>query len=670
MASNVKAGGAYVELSLNSERFVKGLTQAERRLKNIGSSLTSIGTKFAAFGTAGVAGFIPAIRAASDAQEQMSKFDTVFGDQTDAMKEFADVTADELGRSSASIRQFLAQSQDLFVPLGFDQDQATELSKTLTRLAVDLASFNNVADEDALRDLNGALTGSSELMKKYGVIVNEAAIKQELLNQNLDPSNATEQQKVLARLNIILAGTTAAQGDAVRTAGSFANQMKRAQGIVRDLAIEVGDALLPGLTKALNIFNGLSRSFRGFATENREVIQAVFGVTVGVTALGVAMIGVGAAISIAGAAVGLLLRPMSIITASFSALTPLVVALANPLGVLVVAITALSAAIVTKLGLASKAFDFLRDRVSQLVGDFSVAIDAIGEALASGNIEAAAKILWVSLKFQWDQGIRYLQGKWGEFTNYLSRQFTTGALTVSEIAVTIFSGISEAWINVASSISDVWARIVNGFRNSMIDVKALALKTVFAIQSRFDETIDADAIASVIDRGADTQKQEALANLETDIADIANRRDSALEQLKRDSEGFLDLIDQNRQARLQELDRREQESLEQTQKELIDARREWEQAINAAAANRNGQAEGEAENPFANILEQLANAGDGIQAARDFVSQRAVTGGQRASQIFGTTTSVDKQQLDVQRKQLEEARKTRQAIENNRLAFS
>ena len=104
------------------------------------------------------------------------------------------------------------------------------MSKQITALATDLASFNNLADDDVLRDLHAALTGSGEVMKKYGVIVSEAAVKQELLNQGLDPKNATEQQKVMARLAIIMRGTTAAQGDAARSAGSFCKSSQGSEG--------------------------------------------------------------------------------------------------------------------------------------------------------------------------------------------------------------------------------------------------------------------------------------------------------------------------------------------------------------------------------------------------------------------------------------------------------
>jgi len=139
---------------------------------------------------------IPAIKKASDYQEVMSKFETVFGDRTSEVKAWGDEFANQVGRSKTQTAQFLAGAQDLFIPLGFEPGAAEQMSKTVTGLAVDLASFNNMADEDVMRDLQAAMTGSGETMKKYGVIVSEAAVKQELLNQGLDPKVASDQQKV------------------------------------------------------------------------------------------------------------------------------------------------------------------------------------------------------------------------------------------------------------------------------------------------------------------------------------------------------------------------------------------------------------------------------------------------------------------------------------------
>lgn len=194
------------------------------------------------------------ISAASDLQETMNKFNVVFGENAAAVKRWSDQFAAQVGRSEEQIASFMAANQDLLVPMGLDPEVAAETSKTLSGLAVDLASFNNMADADVLRDLQAAMTGSGEVMKKYGVIVSQSAVNQRLLNDGMDPITATEAQKAMARLGIIMDGTTSAQGDAVRSAGSWANLMKRAKAIIDNAAAAVGSRLLPVLEKvAVNV---------------------------------------------------------------------------------------------------------------------------------------------------------------------------------------------------------------------------------------------------------------------------------------------------------------------------------------------------------------------------------------------------------------------------------
>jgi len=245
--SDVRAGGAYVELLLRDKGFQDGLRKAGGGLKSFAKSAAVIaGPLLSAFG------FTKLIQEASDFEEVMNKFNVVFGQNAANVKKWGDEFAKEVGRSKKQIAEFMGNTQDLFVPLGFEPGAATELSKQVTRLSLDLASFNNMQDADTIRDLHAALTGSGEVMKKYGVIVSEAAVKQELLNQGMDPKNATEQEKVQARLNIIMAGTSAAQGDAIRSAGGFANQMKALQSAISDTAVIIGSLMLPTVTQFVN----------------------------------------------------------------------------------------------------------------------------------------------------------------------------------------------------------------------------------------------------------------------------------------------------------------------------------------------------------------------------------------------------------------------------------
>lgn len=255
---SLKAGDAFIRFSLSDGRIKKQLKNLQRRFTAIGAGLQKLAGIGLKVGVGIAAGMALPVKAASDLQETMGKFNTVFGANSKAIKAWGDNFAGEVGRSRGEVAGFLAGMQDLFVPLGFASTEAEGLSKQVTKLAVDLASFNNKSDADTIRDLQAALTGSGEVMKKYGVIVSEAAVKQQLLNTGIDPKKATEQQKVQARLNIIMAGTTAAQGDAVRTAGSFANQLKRAKGSIIDFAAAIGQPLLAPLAKLLEWFSDLA----------------------------------------------------------------------------------------------------------------------------------------------------------------------------------------------------------------------------------------------------------------------------------------------------------------------------------------------------------------------------------------------------------------------------
>lgn len=289
----IRAGLAYVELLLENKQFLAGLRDAQGRLLSTGQIVTSVGRMFQTAGTYMIAGAAAAlaplaltIAKASALEETLNKFNVVFGSNADVVKQWSIEFGAAMGRSREQVLSFMAGSQDLFVPLGFAADQATEMSKQVTQLAIDLASFNNMADADTLRDLHAALTGSGEVMKKYGVIVSEAAVKQELFNQGIDPKTATDQQKVMARFAIILRGTTAAQGDAERSAGSYANQMKALRARVDDAAAAIGSALLPTVTDFVADAAEIAQVVADWAANNSTLVLTVAKLAAGVLVLG------------------------------------------------------------------------------------------------------------------------------------------------------------------------------------------------------------------------------------------------------------------------------------------------------------------------------------------------------------------------------------------------
>jgi hypothetical protein len=231
----------------------------DKTSKDTKKSFSAIGLNFKTLVTGAVAvGAIQTVKSlvsvASAAEEMQGKSSVVFGEFTQDFRNFADELAQSTGRSRIELEGMGASIQDLFVPLGFSREEATGLSKTLTQLAVDVGSFNDVSDPEVMRAFQSALVGNHEAVRRFGVIISEATLKQELLRMGItknsnEVDNAT---KVQARLNLLMAGTVDAQGDAVRTADSFANRSRALQSAVKDLSVDIGSALLPNLGELFN----------------------------------------------------------------------------------------------------------------------------------------------------------------------------------------------------------------------------------------------------------------------------------------------------------------------------------------------------------------------------------------------------------------------------------
>jgi len=207
------------------------------------------------------AGLAASVRQASAVEEQSSMFEAVFKKSSKGAEDWANNQAEILGRSRFDLMGYMAQFQDTFVPLGFARDQGAKLSKTMTKLAVDLSSFKNIPVAEAVESMTSAMVGNHEAVRKFGIVITQASLKQELMNLGVSGGikAATEQQKVMARLNIILRSTTDAQGDAARTSDSFENTWRNMTAAISDLSTAIGKNLMPMLQPYIKAIADLIR---------------------------------------------------------------------------------------------------------------------------------------------------------------------------------------------------------------------------------------------------------------------------------------------------------------------------------------------------------------------------------------------------------------------------
>lgn len=240
----------------------------QRALKGASSSSSSFGSKLAKVGRVAAIGLgalgAGAIFAgkkmkdlASDAAEVDSKLDVVFGKALPQLSKNLDAFSEATGASRFALREQAADLGALLAPLTATKKGAADMSEQFVKLATDLGSFNNVPVEDALLAIRSGLVGEAEPLRRFGVLLNEAAVKAEAYSSGIAKTGAelTEQQKVQARANLIMEQTKLAQGDATRTAGSMANQLKTLKNNVIDMATSLGTLLIPATLSAVKAFN-------------------------------------------------------------------------------------------------------------------------------------------------------------------------------------------------------------------------------------------------------------------------------------------------------------------------------------------------------------------------------------------------------------------------------
>ena len=220
---------------------------------------------------------------AAEAEEVESKFGVVFGNTAKDVQSWADTYSDAIGRSETDTLGFLGSIGDLLKPLGFSKEAVDGLSQQVVMLANDLGSFNDMPTADVMRDIQGAMTGSFEVTKKYGVVLNEAVIKQEAMNKGLyDGKDAVDAQvKAQIALELIMKGTSDAQGDLLRTQDSATNVSIRLAAAQKDLGIVIGKSINEGLTPLKSVTADIIKKYAEWLEKTGKVKDAMDSITDG-----------------------------------------------------------------------------------------------------------------------------------------------------------------------------------------------------------------------------------------------------------------------------------------------------------------------------------------------------------------------------------------------------
>lgn len=191
--------------------------------------------------------------------ENVNLFTVAMGEYAEEAMEYAETVSDAMG---VDVSEFI-RNQGIFMSMangfGLATDQAYKMSRGLTELSYDLASFYNISldsvGDGAFAKVQSGIAGELEPLRRLGFALSEATLQQVAYSHgiNLSVREMTEAQKATLRYTAMVeqAADMGVIGDMARTLISPANAMRIMQQQITQLTRALGSLFIPIIIKVM-----------------------------------------------------------------------------------------------------------------------------------------------------------------------------------------------------------------------------------------------------------------------------------------------------------------------------------------------------------------------------------------------------------------------------------
>lgn len=297
--TGASSGRAATSVSRSLDSYTKSSNRASKSSWSLAAAIGKVYATywilFRAFGK-----IRDAINIASDLVEVQNVVDTVFGDMTSKVEEYADKSIEQFGMSELAFKQYASRFQAMGSAMGIDSglignankflnkstngyvelsDSMADVSLNLTKLAADMASFYNVEQSAVAEDLAAIFTGETRPLRTYGLDLTQATLSEWAMKQGLDANiqSMSQAEKTMLRYQYVLANTTAAQGDFIRTQDTWANQVRILQEQLKKWASVIGTGFIAAFKPFLQNLNVVMGKVIDFSENVLNALGKIFG---------------------------------------------------------------------------------------------------------------------------------------------------------------------------------------------------------------------------------------------------------------------------------------------------------------------------------------------------------------------------------------------------------
>lgn len=218
-----------------------------------------------------------AISKASEYQEDLNLFTVSMGQYAEEAYNYAQKVSGIVGIDPSEWMRNQGVFNTIITGFGVAGDKAAYMSKNLTQLGYDIASFYNLDFESAMQKVQSGIAGELEPLRRLGYDLSVARLEQERLNLGIDKSvsSMTQAEKSQLRYYAMMTQVTQVQGDMARTLEQPANMLRVLKSQFEQCARAIGNLFIPILVKVLPFAIAVANALREIIT----AIAGLFGVT-------------------------------------------------------------------------------------------------------------------------------------------------------------------------------------------------------------------------------------------------------------------------------------------------------------------------------------------------------------------------------------------------------
>lgn len=276
-----KVAAGFSAFPAKIQRLLKGNTNLAASNTVLGKSYVNLAAKISAayIGLKSITSVIAGwITASNSYIENLNLFNVSMGQYAEEARNYAEQVGEVMGINPGEWMRNQGVFMTITEGFGVASDRAYTMSKNLTQLTYDLASFFNISTSDAFQKLESGISGELEPLRRLGYDLSVARLQQEAYNLGIEKSVTamTQAEKAELRYYAIMTQVTNAQGDMARTLEAPANQLRILQAQVEQATRALGNLFLPILKAILPYAIALVKAIRMVA----EIIAGFFGVSI------------------------------------------------------------------------------------------------------------------------------------------------------------------------------------------------------------------------------------------------------------------------------------------------------------------------------------------------------------------------------------------------------